>query len=115
VSTAPESDLATLRAEVHAQKLSVEALDLRVEALGVRLDQRIAAERDARQAEIAALREEWRNLAQAISANSTALGNATKQILAEAAEIRSEQKHQSQQLRLIGQGMEILLRDEGST
>lgn len=113
MSTVPvieSADLLTaIRAELAAQKLSIEALKIRIDAL----DLRLAAEEEKREAEIEALREEWRNLAQAISANSTALGNATKQLLSEAADIKAEQKHQSDQLRLIGKTMELLLRAEG--
>lgn len=99
-------DLAALRTEL-------DALKLRIDVLEVRLEARIAAEEMTRQAEIEALREEWRNLAQAISANSAAVANVASQMQSEFGEIKATQAHQTSQLGLIGQAMELLLKAEG--
>lgn len=100
------SDVAALRAEL-------DALKTRIDLLEARLDARIESEKAQRTAEIAALREEWRNLAQAISANSTAVEKVAEKMTAGFAEVQAEQKHQSSQLNLIGQAMDLLLAEQG--
>lgn len=88
---------------------AIELLDARMTVLEVEL----AVERRERQQELTALREEWRNVSTAIAANSTALGNATAAVTTRLAGIEAEQRHQSGQLKLIGQAMELLLATEG--
>lgn len=99
--------------DVEVIRAELEALRLRIDGLEVRLEARIAAEEAQRKAEIDALREEWRNLATAISANSTAVATVAANMQAEFDEIKATQRHQSDQLGLIGQAMELLLKAEG--
>lgn len=103
-------DAAEFYAELHDE---VGVLRDRLEDLAARLERRLAEEKSHRQEEIQVLREEWRNIATGIAAHSTALANAAAQLQAELAAVRSEQSHQSGQLRLIGQAMELLLQTEG--
>jgi chromosome segregation ATPase len=114
VRRAPTFDTLEEAAEFYAELHDeVGVLRGRLEDLDARLERRLAEERGERQEEIQALRDEWRNLGTAIAANSTALANAASQLQAELAAVRSEQTHQSGQLRLIGQAMELLLQTEG--
>lgn len=96
-----------------ALRVEIEALRLRIDGLEVRLEARIAAEEETRRAEIETLREEWRNLATAISANSTAVANVASKMAAEFETIKEAQKFQTDQLKLVGQAMELLLQAEG--
>jgi hypothetical protein len=110
------SDVAALQVELEALRARIGELELlkpRFIDLEARLTARIAAEEEIRKAEVGALREEWRNISQAIAASSTAMANATTRILAEFTEIRETQRFQLDQLKLFGQAMEMLLQTEG--
>lgn len=110
------SDVATLQVELEALRLRIGELELlkpRFIDLEARLTARIAAEEEQRKAEVGALREEWRNISQAIAAQSTVMANAVTRILTEFGELKAAQKFQVDQLRLFGQAMELLLQTEG--
>ena len=92
-----------------ALRAELDVLRLRIDGL----EARIAAEEGTRRVEIEALREEWRSLAQAITANSTAVANVAARMQAEFEDIKGTQKHQVDQLDLLGQAMELLLKAEG--
>ena len=117
------SDVELIRAEIAALKVHIDGLEmlkLRVDALEARLTAAVAVEKEKREAEVAALRaeidalrEEWRNLATAISANSEAVAQVARRMQAEFGEIKAEQKQQGEQLTLIGRAMDLLLKEQG--
>ena len=90
------SDVELIRAEIAALKVHIDGLEmlkLRVDALEARLTAAVAVEKEKREAEVAALRaeidalrEEWRNLATAISANSEAVAQVARRMQAECAQ-----------------------------
>jgi len=107
------SDLPAIPDNLALVRAELEVLRARIAELEVRLDRGLAAEKAERQEEIHALREEWRNISVAISANSTAVANAANVLQAELREVRETQKFQSNQLGLIGQAMDLLLKESG--